>query len=207
MRRGGCIVPAGGLRQHLTRRMTDSVDSRAAAIDALLPQTQCTRCGFDGCRPYAEALAAGQAALNRCPPGGATTIDQLAALLGRPVLPLDETCGHESPPLIAWIEADRCIGCARCLPPCPTDAIIGARRLLHTVITGDCMGCELCVAACPADCITIRPRSAADGPAPSPGDNRRRYHAHRERERQRDAKQTALLAERKRRIDDTTVPP
>lgn len=178
--------------------MTDSTAARVAAIDALLPQTQCTRCGFEGCLPYAEALAAGRAELNRCPPGGAATIDRLAALLQRPALPLDASCGHESPPLIAWIDANRCIGCARCLPPCPTDAIIGARRLLHTVLAAECMGCELCVAACPADCIVIRPRAAADGPAPSADDNRSRHQAHVGRARQRAAEQAALLAERKR---------
>ena len=186
--------------------MPDSQTSRVAAIDALLPQTQCTRCGFDGCLPYAEALAAGQTALNRCPPGGVATIAKLSALLGRPTLPLDDSCGHESPPLIAWIDAQRCIGCARCLPPCPTDAIIGARRLLHTVIVEDCMGCELCVAACPADCIVIRPRAATDGPAPSPDDNRSRYRAHRERAQQSAAAQAALLAERKRRSADKPPP-
>ncbi len=185
--------------------MPDSQTSRAAAIDALLPQTQCTRCGFEGCLPYAEALATGQAALNRCPPGGTATIAKLATLLGRPTLPLDESCGRESPPLIAWIDAQRCIGCARCLAPCPTDAIIGARRQLHTVIAADCMGCELCVPACPADCIVIRPRAAADGAAPSPDDNRSLYQAHRERARRREADQAALLAERKRRI--ATHPP
>ena len=181
----GCIVP-------------DGRDSSVAAIDALLPQTQCTRCGYDGCRPYAEALADGRAALNRCPPGGAATIARLAALLQRPALPLDESCGRESPPVLAWIDAGRCIGCARCLPPCPTDAIIGARRLLHTVLAAECMGCELCVPACPADCIVIRPRTAADGPAPAAADNRRRYHAHRQRAQQRAAAQAELLAERKR---------
>jgi electron transport complex protein RnfB len=176
----------------------DSPSPRVAAIDALLPQTQCTRCGFDGCLPYAEALAGGRAALNRCPPGGSATIARLAALLGLPALPLDESCGRESPPLLAWIDAERCIGCARCLPPCPTDAIVGARRLLHTVIVEDCMGCELCVAACPADCILIRPRAAADGPAPSAADNRHRYHGHLRRAQTRATAQATLLAERKR---------
>lgn len=181
-------------------------NSLVAAIDALLPQTQCTRCGFDGCLPYAESLAAGTAELNRCPPGGTATIDRLAALLGRPALPLDESCGRESPPLVAWIDPARCIGCARCLPPCPTDAIIGARRLLHTVLAVDCMGCELCVPACPADCIVIRPRSPEDGPAPTADDNRRRYLAHNERAQRRTAEEAALLAERKRRVDTPDIP-
>lgn len=125
----------------------------AERIDALLPQTQCRRCGFDGCRPYAEALARGESELNRCPPGGREVIAQLAALLGRPELPLDPDCGQEGPPLVALIDEAACIGCARCLDDCPTDAIVGARKRMHTVIAEDCTGCELCLPACPVDCI------------------------------------------------------
>ena len=125
----------------------------AERIDALLPQTQCRRCGFDGCRPYAEALARGETALNRCPPGGQEVIAQLAALLGQPQLPLDPDCGHEGPQLVALIDEAACIGCARCLDDCPTDAIVGARKRMHTVIAGDCSGCELCLPCCPVDCI------------------------------------------------------
>ncbi len=132
-------------------------DELAGRIDALLPQTQCRRCGFDACRPYAEALARGETELNRCPPGGAALIGELAALLGRTALPLDPACGEESPPRVAWIDEPACIGCARCLPPCPTDAIIGARKRLHTVIVADCSGCGLCVPACPVDCIHMVP--------------------------------------------------
>ncbi len=132
-------------------------DGLAARIDALLPQTQCRRCGFDACRPYAEALARGETALNRCPPGGAALIEKLATLLDRPPLPLDPGCGAEGPPRVAWIDEPACIGCARCLPPCPTDAIIGARKRMHTVIAADCSGCELCVPACPVDCIHMVP--------------------------------------------------
>lgn len=120
----------------------------AERIDALLPQTQCRRCGFDGCRPYAEALARGESELNRCPPGGREVIAQLAALLGRPELPLDPDCGQEGPPLVALIDEVACIGCARCLDDCPTDAIVGARKRMHTVIAEDCTGCELCLPAC-----------------------------------------------------------
>ncbi len=125
----------------------------AERIDALLPQTQCRRCGFDGCRPYADALARGESALNRCPPGGQEVIAQLAALLGRPALPLDSSCGREGPQLVALIDEVACIGCARCLDDCPTDAIVGARKRMHTVIAADCSGCELCLPACPVDCI------------------------------------------------------
>jgi electron transport complex protein RnfB len=132
-------------------------DELAARIDALLPQTQCRRCGFEACRPYADALARGETALNRCPPGGRALIEELAALLGRPAFPLDPACGAEAPPRVAWIDEPACIGCARCLPPCPTDAIVGARRRMHTVIAADCTGCELCVPACPVDCIRMVP--------------------------------------------------
>jgi electron transport complex protein RnfB len=139
--------------------MAGPTDELAARIDALLPQTQCRRCGYEACRPYAEALARGETELNRCPPGGAALIDELAVLLGLPALPLDPTCGSEVPPRVAWIDEPACIGCARCLPPCPTDAILGARKRMHTVIAADCTGCELCVPACPVDCIHMLPAS------------------------------------------------
>jgi electron transport complex protein RnfB len=166
-------------------------------IDALLPQTQCRRCGYDGCRPYAEALAAGQAAINRCPPGGAAGIQALARLLRVEPLPLDPACGQEHPAAIALIDPQACIGCARCLPACPVDAILGAQHYLHTVLEPDCNGCELCVPACPVDCITLHPRLAAQ-PPPSAADNRRRYDSHRERLRQAAQERAQLLADRKR---------
>ena len=167
-----------------------------ARIDALLPQTQCTRCGYAGCRPYAEALAAG-APINRCPPGGTATIAALAALLAREVLPLDPACGEASDPGVAWIDAEACIGCARCLPPCPVDAIIGAPRFLHTVQAARCTGCELCLASCPVDCIRMQPRPR-DTAAPGAADNRRHVEQHRRREQQRSELQQRLLRERKR---------
>ena len=145
--------------------MAGDAGTLAARIDALLPQTQCRRCGFDGCKPYAEALARGETTLNRCPPGGHALIAELASLLGRPELPLDPACGPEAPPLVAWIDEPACIGCARCMPPCPTDAIVGARKRMHTVIAAECAGCELCVPACPVDCIRMVP---APGLAPAP---------------------------------------
>ena len=169
----------------------------ADEIDALLPQTQCTRCGYEGCRPYAQALADAQVAINRCPPGGAAVIGALAALLGREPLPLDPACGSDSDPGVAWIDPEACIGCARCLPPCPVDAIIGARRQLHTVFERACTGCELCIASCPVDCIVMRPR-AADVVAPAPAENRDRYQAQRARVQRGAHERSALLAERKR---------
>ncbi len=129
----------------------------ADAIDALLPQTQCTKCGFDGCRPYAEAIAGGQAQIDRCPPGGAAGIARLARLLGRPELPLNPECGAESPRRVAWIDPALCIGCTKCIQACPVDAILGARRRMHTVAASLCTGCDLCVAPCPVDCIAMLP--------------------------------------------------
>lgn len=171
-------------------------------IDALLPQTQCTRCGYDGCRPYAEAIALGGVGINRCPPGGATGIQALALLLERDVLPLDPACGTEDDPGVAYVDARECIGCARCLPPCPVDAIVGAHRYLHTVIESTCTGCELCIDACPVDCIEMRPRTSGEA-APTPAQNRSRYEAHVERAQRDSRERAALLAERKRTVRPT----
>lgn len=130
------------------------------AIDALLPQTQCRQCGYASCRPYAEAIAAGTAAINQCPPGGAELIDELAALLGVTVLPLNGACGTATAPAIAVIDEAACIGCTLCIPACPVDAIVGARRLMHTVIAAECTGCGLCLPPCPVDCIAMVPTGA-----------------------------------------------
>ena len=168
-------------------------------IDALLPQTQCTRCGYQGCRPYAEAIAAGSAPINQCPPGGAATIAALATLLGRPPLPLNPANGVEGPALVAQIDEEACIGCAKCLPPCPVDAIIGARRQMHTVIEALCTGCELCIAPCPVDCIALVPRAELPGASPAPGaqENRTRYAARGARLEAHAAQRAALLSARK----------
>ena len=161
-------------------------------IEALLPQTQCTRCGYSGCRPYARAVESGLAEINQCPPGGSATIAALATLLGREPLPLNPANGVEAPPMLALIDEDRCIGCAKCLPPCPVDAIVGARRQMHTVIASVCTGCELCVAPCPVDCIVMVARPAQE--APSPAANRLRYDAHNARLSRLAETQAELLA-------------
>ncbi len=149
----------------------------ADAIDQLLPQTQCTKCGFQGCRPYAEAIAAGTAEINRCPPGGVEGIAVLAALLGREPKPLDPDCGIEQPPKVALIIESECIGCAKCILACPVDAIVGAAKLMHTVLSDECTGCDLCIAPCPVDCIVMVPvERAARDPARS-GHARMRYQA------------------------------
>jgi electron transport complex protein RnfB len=126
-------------------------------IDALLPQTQCTRCGYEGCRPYAEALAAGEAEVNQCPPGGDGGMERLARLLGRAPKALDEVHGLSQPPQAAVIDESACIGCTKCIHACPVDAIVGASRLMHTVIASWCTGCELCIPPCPVDCIALVP--------------------------------------------------
>jgi Na+-translocating ferredoxin:NAD+ oxidoreductase subunit B len=169
-------------------------------IDALLPQTQCTRCGYSGCRPYAQAIVAGGADINQCPPGGAATIAALAQRLGRAALPLNPANGAETPPLVAQIDEDACIGCARCLPPCPVDAIVGAHRYMHTVVLESCTGCELCIAPCPVDCIVMVPRAQLpDAPhAPSAADNRARFRTHDARLAAQQAATAALLSDRKR---------
>jgi len=124
-------------------------------IDALLPQTQCGKCGHPGCKPYAEGIAQGEA-INKCPPGGYETIAGLAQLLSLPLLELDTTRG-EAPAQVAYIREAECIGCTKCIQACPVDAIVGAAKFMHTVIIDECTGCDLCVAPCPVDCIEMRP--------------------------------------------------
>lgn len=138
----------------------------ADRIDALLPQTQCTRCGYDGCKPYADAVANGGADIDQCPPGGAATIAALSQLLRVPAKPLNPAFGEEQPPTVAVIDEAVCIGCYKCIQACPVDAIVGAPKRMHTVIAAECSGCELCIPPCPVDCIALLPRPSTL-PAPA----------------------------------------
>ncbi|MYN38563.1 electron transport complex subunit RsxB [Duganella sp. FT109W] len=135
----------------------------ADRIEDVLPQTQCTKCGYDGCRPYAEAIAAGAADINQCPPGGAEGIARLSSVTGRKVIPLNPVNGLERPRAVAYIDEALCIGCTLCIQACPVDAIIGAAKLMHTVVPSLCTGCDLCVSPCPVDCIVMYPVTETTG--------------------------------------------
>jgi electron transport complex protein RnfB len=151
----GLAVALGAALGWLASRLRADPDSLVERIDALLPQTQCGQCRYPGCRPYAEAIARGEADTDRCPPGGEATARALATLLGREPRPVDPSYGTTGPPRVARIDEARCIGCALCLPACPVDAIVGAPRFMHTVIESQCTGCELCLPPCPVDCIAM----------------------------------------------------
>ena len=183
----------------------DALAARVDALDAALPQTQCTRCGFPDCRAYAQAIASGEADINRCPPGGAEGIVRLAALTGRPAKPLDPQRGIEAPRALAVIDEDWCIGCTLCIKACPVDCIVGASKQMHTVIDAQCTGCELCVPVCPVDCIAMveitGPRTGWDAWSPQQaGEARQRYAFHRlrvERERRENDERLAAKAQAK----------
>lgn len=145
---------AGLALSYASRSLPADSDELVEQINALLPQTQCAQCGYPGCRPYAEAIAANEAAINLCPPGGDDTIRRLATKLGKVALPLAQPAVAER--IVAIIDEARCIGCTHCRSACPVDAIVGAHQLMHTVIEAECTGCELCVAPCPVDCISMR---------------------------------------------------
>ena len=142
-----------------------SVSTLAERINDVLPQTQCTRCGYQGCKPYAEAIARGEADINQCPPGGAAGIVKLADLLKTLSKPLNPANGIEKPLEVALIDESLCIGCTLCIQACPVDAIVGAAKLMHTVLESWCTGCELCIAPCPVDCISMVPAALGNRPA------------------------------------------
>jgi len=180
--------------------MSPSSPPLADRIDALLPQTQCTQCGYPGCRPYAEAIAEGEADINRCPPGDDAGIRALAALLERPAIPLDTHRGQPGPLTVAVIDERHCIGCTLCIQACPVDAIVGANKRMHTVLPDWCTGCDLCVAPCPVDCIAMIPVAPARPWTRQDADAARRRHRARaerlERERrQREARLAARAAD------------
>ena len=172
-------------------------------LDAL-PQTQCTRCGYPDCAAYAQAIAAGDAAINQCPPGGAEGITRLAALTGLPALPLNSAFGTEGPLNVAVIDEDWCIGCTLCLKVCPTDAILGGNKRMHTVIEPWCTGCELCIPVCPVDCIRMENVSSgrtgwAAWSTELASRARQRYEFHSDR-LQRDQQENELRLEEKARM-------
>jgi Na+-translocating ferredoxin:NAD+ oxidoreductase subunit B len=154
---------AAALAGVLVRRKSPE-EAREQLIDAVnraLPQTQCGRCTFAGCKPYATALIEGRADINQCPPGGDATARVLSNLLSRPYQPVDAKFGTTpATPLVAWIDEPACIGCTKCIQACPVDAIVGASKFMHTVIAAQCTGCELCIPPCPVDCIELRPINA-----------------------------------------------
>ena len=147
-------IPFGALLGFAAVKFKTEGDPIADQVEALLPQTQCGQCSYPGCRPYAEAIAEGEA-INKCPPGGEGTIAALADLLDVEALPLDAEHGEEAVKTVAFIREDECIGCTKCIQACPVDAILGAAKQMHTVIKTECTGCDLCVEPCPVDCIDM----------------------------------------------------
>lgn len=184
--------------------MTDHAGRPAAAdLDRCLPQTQCTACGYPSCRDYADAMAAGRAGLNRCPPGGEVTVQLLAKILHAPAKALASDVPAPAPRSVARIVEARCIGCALCTPACPTDAIVGAAKTMHSVIAARCTGCGLCLSPCPMDCIELRPAAVGEGGpwrdyGMAEAENFRAYKQARDRRlrRRRDEKKTPLSAMR-----------
>jgi electron transport complex protein RnfB len=180
----------------------------ADRLDAALPQTQCTRCGYADCRHYAQAMARGEAPINQCPPGGAEGIARLATITGDPVIALNPSHGHEGPRKLVVIDEDWCIGCTLCIKACPVDCIVGAPKSMHTVIEHLCTGCELCLPVCPVDCISVEEATpgasgwAAWSPAQA-DEARQRYAAHRERtERDRRENDERLAAKAEAKLAD-----
>jgi electron transport complex protein RnfB len=145
----GLLLGYSALRFHIEG------DPIADQVDAILPQTQCGQCGYPGCRPYAQAVAKGEAEINKCVPGGEATVLALADLLGKEPVALE--AGEEKPKAVAVIDEKECIGCTLCLQACPVDAILGAAKQMHGIIASECTGCELCLPPCPVECIHMTP--------------------------------------------------
>jgi len=154
---GLLAIPFGFLLGYAAIRFRVEGDPIVDQVDALLPQTQCGQCGYAGCRPYAEAIANGEATINHCAPGGETTMIALADLLGRDPIPLADQEAAAKPKSVAHITETECIGCTLCIQACPVDAILGAAKQMHTVIADECTGCELCLPPCPVECIVMQP--------------------------------------------------
>ncbi len=185
-------------------------DGLAQRLLDVLPQTQCTRCGYPDCAAYAQAIASGEAPINRCPPGGAEGVARLAALTGLPVEPLDPEHGTEGPRSVAVIDEAWCIGCTLCIKACPTDAIVGSNKLMHTVIEPYCTGCDLCIPVCPVDCISMENVSGSDTgwaawSATLAEQARQRYAFHRQKA-ERDAHEQALRLEKKAEMKLADLP-
>ena len=153
----GLAVVLGAVLGFASIRFKVEENPLVEKIDAILPQTQCGQCGFPGCKPYATAIAAGEADINQCPPGGEDGIRKLSELLGVEFKPLNAEHGEPKPKSVAVIDEEICIGCTLCIQACPVDAILGAAKQMHTIIASECTGCELCVAPCPVDCIGMQP--------------------------------------------------
>lgn len=196
--RPGAAARADPVPRHRSLPIRSERAAAIARIDAALPQTQCTRCGYADCHAYAVAIVDGEAAINRCPPGGAEGVARLAALTGLPARPLDPDCGAEGPRAVAVIDEAWCIGCTLCIKACPVDCIVGAPKQMHTIIEADCTGCELCVPACPVDCIAMVPVTTTTGWAAWSAEQanaaRAEYTATQARRARAAAEQQALLA-------------
>ena len=200
-----CLTSLSGAAALLRRRFKRAHETAPPSpeqIDALLPQTQCGRCGYSACYPYAEAISRGEANINQCPPGGDHTIANLAKLLGCKPEPLNAEHGTvPAEPTVAWIDEAKCIGCTRCIQACPVDAILGAAKQMHTVIRSECTGCELCIEPCPVDCIHMIPVTEDTA-------NRGKADLARERYRNRLKRLAREREERQRRIQrKKTLPP
>jgi electron transport complex protein RnfB len=186
------------------------VNPQAARIHAALPQTQCTRCGYPDCAGYAQAIADGQADINQCPPGGAEGVVRLASITGRQARPLNPDNGIEGPRAVAIIDEAWCIGCTLCIKACPTDAILGTNKRMHTVIEPYCTGCELCVPVCPVDCISLEnvtgERTGWDAWSPALADEARERYEWRKERLQREANEHEVRLEAKAKAKLANLP-